>query len=126
MEHMSDVIKKQILRSFDDVGATKAIGYLPKKTILDLLALDIDQIRTYYEVKGLKTKMFDERETCIKSGAMFVYDRARFDQIVEKFKVEIVGKGWLAESGFVLDQIATHWFEGDDPILPLIRALYGE
>lgn len=124
--HLTDHIKREIMSSVDEVGVSKAVGYLPLKTVRDMLGLDINLLTKAFESKYLHVKIFEETQTCINSGAFFVYDHAAFDKTINLFAEEIVRKGWRPEVESVLDQVANRWFDGDDHIMPFIRALYGE
>jgi hypothetical protein len=114
------------MRSIEDVGRTKAVGYLPLATLEKVLGLEPEELRKQSIARSLEVRIFEEGKCCIKSGAIFVYDSVLFKKIAEKFREEILARGWIAECDFLIERIATNWFSEQEPVLQFISALYGE
>jgi hypothetical protein len=119
-------IRQQAWLLLDNVGATKAVGYLPLSTIERVLEQNPAKLVQHYRQKGLCVRVFDENESCIKSGALFVWDHDQALRYINEFDKSVTEKGWPIDADVVLANIAAEWFEKDDPIMPLIYALYGE
>ena len=115
-----------ILRSLDLVGESKAIGYLPIATVENLLDTSIESIRYLYENKGLSIVVFGEDRTCMKSGAIFIFDEQMMLAMIDRFKEIIIRRGWKLELEYVIEKIAVAWYESNDPITQFIRAIYGD
>jgi hypothetical protein len=119
-------IRQQAGLLLDNVGATKAVGYLPLYTIERVLGQNPAELVQHYRQKGLCVRVFDQNECCIKSGALFVWDYDQASRCIKEFGKSVTEKGWPIDANVVLENIATEWFEKDDPIMPLVYALYGE
>jgi hypothetical protein len=118
--------RARVLSSLEEVGKTKAVGYLPLQTISNVLRESIDELVARFSRRGLDVKIFGERETCIKSGAMFVYHPGMVKQLVETHKAALLQKHWALAPDEVISEISREWFEPSDPIMPFIRDLYND
>jgi hypothetical protein len=118
--------KDEIRRHFDELGKTKAVGYLPLYTITDILSMTADSWALALTERGLRVRVFNEEETCIGSGAMYVYDPGMVSEIMERHEGAILEKGWKANAEFIIGIIANDWLESDDPIMPFIRELFND
>ncbi|QGM97939.1 hypothetical protein [Methylocystis parvus] len=114
------------MRSLDDVGQGKAVGYLPLATLKNVLRISADKIRESCEARGLNVKIFDEDSSCIKSGAIFVYDTGLVRGIIDRFDQDILARGWSGDVESIIERIAIEWYCENDPAMPFIKALYGE
>lgn len=115
-----------ILASLDRVGRGKAIGYLPLNAIIDVLRLSIDEVRKRYEGAGLSVVVFSPHQTCINSGALFVYDPGLIERLIPSFKKQLSAKRWSDDPHRIVARLARSWFANDDDIMPFIRALYAD
>lgn len=77
-----------VLKSFDSVGPEKAVGYLPLPAIRKILNESVSDIKNLYIQRWLNCIEFSEQETCIKGGALFVYDEIAFKKILDRFNFE--------------------------------------
>jgi hypothetical protein len=116
----------RILSLFEDVGRTKAVGYLPIYTINDVLKETIDRRAEALTARGLNVRVFNEGETCIKSGAVFAYDSEMMSRIIDKHRDALANKDWAPAPDYVVNRISIEWYEQDDPIMPFIRDLYND
>lgn len=114
------------MRSLDDVGQGKAVGYLPLATLKNVLGVSADKIRESYLARGLNVKIFNEDASCIKGGAIFVYDTELFQGIIDRFDQDILAHGWSDDVESIIERIAIEWYCENDPLMPFIKALYGE
>ncbi len=95
-------------------------------TISDILHEDVEELSAVYISRGLRIKKFDAGKTCIKSGALFVYDVNKFEIVLRKWEPLVIEKGWLPEVDYIVRQIAEMWFDPGDPILNFIKELYAD
>lgn len=116
----------QILDSLDRVGKTKAIGYLPLDTVSKIAKISIPDLEKKYLQHGLCVQVLDENETCIRSGAIFVYDRPALLGICREFEALLIDLSWPMEADAIVMKIAREWFPENDSIMPFIRAIYGD
>ncbi len=70
----SEQKRQAIFGSFSAVETAKPLGYLPLATLDQHLEMEVGGIAASLEKRGLKTKIFQADECCIKSGALYVYD----------------------------------------------------
>lgn len=126
MPEVDRQILNNIQASLDQVGKTKAVGYLPIYTITKVLNDTINARIGPLVKRGLKVRVFGEEETCIKSGALFVYNHDMVLTIIEKYKVEIASRNWNPSPEFIIERIACEWFESTTPIMEFIRDLYND
>jgi hypothetical protein len=123
---LTDGERKYVMESLTGVGHRKAVGYLPLRTITCVLESSMESVQRELAVRGLRTISLDETEACIKSGALFAFSEPMLLKEIAKFRAEIERRGWQAEPTFVVRRIAEEWFGEDDPIMPFIKAVYGE
>jgi hypothetical protein len=115
-----------ILKSITNVGKEKALGYLPLNTILNILKLSIDELKTQAEEKQLCWFLYDREDCCVKSGAFFVYEP---DKVLDAIKLhkDILQKYHIATNPKdVIINLATNWYEPGHEIMNFIRELYGD
>lgn len=115
-----------ILASLDRVGRDKAIGYLPLNTIVNILRLSIGDVRNRYEGSGLSVAEFGPHQTCINSGAVFVYDASMIEKLIPNFRKQLSAKRWGSDPHRIVAGLARSWFANEDEIMPFIRALYAD
>jgi len=118
--------KNKIIKSLEGVGRVKAVGYLPRSTITNILGQDESSMLLSYEERGLKVRIFEPDSCCIKSGAFVVYSREMVQNIINKHLNLIAAMGWKPIVCGVITQIMTTWFDPADKICPVIAELYGE
>jgi hypothetical protein len=118
--------RNRSLSSFDNVGRTKAVGYLPKSTIVNVLGQEVDACVKNLILRGLKAQVFDEHESCIKSGAVFAYEPKMVSKIIKLHKDRILKRGWLLTPESVIGKLSAEWYDNDDQIMPLIRNLFND
>jgi hypothetical protein len=126
MSEMDRQILNGILSSFEDIGGAKAVGYLPIYTINDVLKESIVSRVEGLTARGLSVRVFNEGETCIKSGAVFAYEPEMVSRIIDKHQAALLDKSWAPTPAYVINQIAKEWYEENDPIMPFIRDLYND
>lgn len=118
--------KDKILKSLTEVGLSKAVGYLPLYTIYEILGSSPDELAKAAQRRGLVTYRSGEDQCCIKSGALYVYDRNLLIDILTQWTGVIQMNGSHSDPDMFIKAIAETWFEPGDPIMPVIRHAFGE
>ncbi len=72
-----------LLRSLTRVGPEKPVGYLPLYTLTEFAEADPDRLAADALARGLAAAQFGPAECCIKSGALYIYDRAALDRLLK-------------------------------------------
>jgi hypothetical protein len=125
MNQQSEILH-EILRSHLDLGDKKAVSYLPIQTIENVLRLSVEQYLAKAKDRGLSFQVFSPVETCIESGAVYLYDRQQLDGILAANRNILLEGGWPADSKAFVVKVATTWLDKDDKILPVVKAAFGE
>lgn len=121
-----DDMRERILRNLTGVGPAKPIGYLPLYTIGDVLGADPARLAAQARTRGLSAIVLAADHCCIKSGALYVYDRAALRRLLRDSASHVQRSGLSGQPDRFIKQIALRWFKPDDPIFPVIRAAFGE
>jgi hypothetical protein len=116
----------RILQSLYGVGPKKNIGYLPLYTVSDLLQIDLDQVVEHVTLRGLSVVIFNVDQCCIKSGAIYVYDRDELENRLEATNSLLIQHGLSVDPDIFVKQIALTWFEPEHPVYPVVAAAFGE
>ena len=73
---------ERLLIDLRQIGPNKTIGYLPFYTIRKFLQLSPEVIAADAAARGLASQLFGPAKCCIKSGALYVYDRKGLAQLL--------------------------------------------
>ena len=118
--------RERILESLRAVGPDKPIGYLPRYTISDILGMRENTLIADANSRGLSTVSLGPTLCCIKSGALYIYDRGALKKILLASAQTLLACNMATEpDGFVL-QVAATWFERSHPVYSIIAAAFGE
>lgn len=118
--------RKQTLDEHLNLGLHKAVSYLPVKTLETVLGVTVNEYCEMIERAGSKAATFSSSESCVKSGAVFAYDRIGLQTILKDHEDLLAALNWPTSSDDFIRKIATTWYDEDDPVMPVIRAVFGE
>jgi hypothetical protein len=118
--------RNAILSGLARVGPGKPIGYLPLYTIRDVLEMEPTAIVREAEGKGLSAALFGPDQCCIKSGALYLFDRQALGQLIESSKTILSAGNWPLDPDQFVSRIAREWIDGEDPVTAVIRRAFGE
>ncbi len=104
----------------------KSVGYLPIYTIANVLKESVDTLTRDLSLRGLDVRLYQEDETCIKSGALFAFDTNMVRDLIELHKGVLSEKHWALDPEQAITKIAEEWYDESDAIIPFIRDLFGE
>src|SRR5581483_10311931 len=103
---------------------SKPVGYLPLHTINDFVQLSPEDIGAAAIARGLATAQFGPDTCCIKSGALYVYDREALAELLQAQADVISAAGLPLDPDLFVAHIATVWFAADHPIHPIIASAF--
>jgi hypothetical protein len=118
--------RQTLLRSLTEVGSSKPIGYLPLHTIRDFVQLPLEAVAAAATARGLATAQFGPDTCCIKSGALYVYDRQALAELLQAQADVISAAGLPLDPDLFVAHIATVWFAADHPVRPIIASAFGD
>ena len=117
---------KTLLRSLTEVGSTKLVGYLPLYTIRDFVKLPPETIAADATARGLVAAQFGPDTCCIKSGALYVYDREALAKFLQAQADAVSDAGLPPDPDRFIAHIAAVWYAEDHPAHPIITKAFGE
>ncbi len=115
-----------LLRSLTAVGPAKPVGYLPLYAIKNLLGTTPEALTASATARGLAAVLFGPEACCIKSGALYVYDREALAVLLQTRSLRVRAAGLSLNPDAFVARIAAVWFERDHPAHPIIAAAFGE
>jgi hypothetical protein len=118
--------RRALLRSLMEVGPSKPVGYLPLHTIEELVQLTPEAVAAASAACGLATAQFGPDACCIKSGALYVYDREVLAALLEETADAVRAAGLPLDPDRFVVHIASVWFEKDHPSYPIIATAFGD
>jgi hypothetical protein len=123
---LGDGDRAQILSSFNGVGTSKAVGYLPLSTIESVLQIDVNILTKKYSGSGLSVSVLTQDECCTKSGAMYVYDISTLQAILDSSSDVLAKNGWPIDADRFVRRMAKSWLRQTDPVYAIIQRVFGE
>lgn len=111
-----------VLQSLDRVGKDKAVGYLPLSTVRVVLGLQLEDLLMFYGAH-LQTLIVHEAESCIKSGAVFVYSASAIEN--SHVWKGLQSQGFASPAEFIAF-LGRNWVSDGHLLKPLIRTLFGD
>src|SRR5215475_4346924 len=123
---LSEDERRALLQSLMEVGPAKPVGYLPLYTIKDLVRQTPEAVAAAATARGLVTAQFGAAACCIKSGALYVYDREALASLLRKRADALLASGLPLDPDRFIAHIATVWFEKDHPAYSIIARAFGD
>lgn len=123
---LSDEQQNALLQSLTAVGVSKPIGYLPLYTIEKLLRLTPEALADAAAKRGLATVQLDAAACCIKSGALYAYDRQALTRLLQVNAYAVHAAGLPLDPDEFVVHVASIWFEEQHPAYRVITAAFGD
>jgi hypothetical protein len=117
--------RRTLLRSLTEVGPSKPVGYLPLHAIRDFVRMPPNTVAAAATARGFATAQFGPDSCCIKSGALYVYDREPLANLLQAGADVLLAAGLPLDPDRFVAHIATVWFESDHPAHPIIASAFG-
>jgi hypothetical protein len=118
--------RKTLLRNLTVVGSTKLVGYLPLYTIRDFVKLPPETIAADAIARGLVAAQFGPDTCCIKSGALYVYDREALAKFLQTQADAVSVAGLPNDPDCFVARIAAVWYAEDHPACWIIPRAFGD
>jgi hypothetical protein len=118
--------RQTLLRSLTEVGPSKPVGYLPLHTIEDFVQLSPEAVAAAAAARGLAVAQFGPDTCCIKSGAIYVYDRKALAKLLQAGADVISAAGLPLDPDLFVEHIAAVWFAADHPVRQIIATAFGD
>lgn len=118
--------RDRILRNLMAVGPNKAIGYLPRHTVSDLLGMSEDTLIADANSRGLAAVSLCPAACCLKRGALYIYDRSALGKLLSASAHILTSWGMGTEPDEFVLQVAATWFEHSHTVYPVIAAAFGD
>ena len=123
---MNEEERDVVLRSLTEVGRSKPVGYLPLYTIEKFAQTTPEALAAAAVARGLATAQFAPANCCIKSGALYVYDRKALSSLLQANAEVACAAGLPLEPADFIACIAAVWFDKNHPAYPIIAAVFGD
>jgi hypothetical protein len=121
-----DAERSAILRNLTQVGPPKPIGYLPLHTIRNILQMDPCALAHDAKANGLSVALFGPDQCCIKSGALYVFDRQSLETLIRSSRSILSASGWPLDPDQFVARIAREWIDHAHSVAPVIKRAFGE
>jgi hypothetical protein len=118
--------RKALLSNLTGVGSTKPVGYLPLHTIKNFVKLSPETIAADATARGLMAAPFGPDTCCIKSGALYVYDREALARLLQLQADAVSVAGLPHDPDRFVAHIAAVWYAEDHPAYRIIAKAFGE
>ena len=114
------------LRNLTEVGPAKPVGYLPLDTIKKVAKVSIEVVANEARARGLIAVQFGPDACCIKSGALYVYDREALAKLLQAQAGLVTVVGLPLDPDRFVAHIAADWYAEDNPACRIIAAAFGD
>jgi hypothetical protein len=108
------------------VHAKSPIGYLPLYTIRDILKMETHALAQDSAAKGLSAALFGPAQCCIKSGALYLFDRQSLELLLQSSRPILSASRWPLDPDQFVGRIAPKWIDPGHPVTPVIKRAFGE
>ena len=78
------------------------------------------------EARGLSSALFGPNLSCIKSGALYVFDRHSLESLLRSSTAILVASGWPLDPDQFVARIAREWIDHAHSIAPVIKRAFGD
>jgi 8-oxo-dGTP pyrophosphatase MutT (NUDIX family) len=124
---MTDALDSRlILSEHVAVGRAKPVSYLPIATIETVLRMDVQAYVRCVERTGAACLVFQEAETCIKSGAIYAFSESDLEAVLSRSGALLGAHDWPRTPSAFIARIARDWLALDHPLMPVIKAAFGD
>lgn len=118
---LRDVLTREVRR----VGEDKALGYILFRVIRKITNTSINDFCNTFK-KNQSHVILRKTQTCLRAGAVFVFDEKSMNRILDKYDDVIRKMKWERNTVYVVRKIAKTWFEDDHIVIPMIREMFGD
>ena len=120
-----DVERTAILSSLSQVGPAKPLGYLPLHTICDILHMDARALAAEAEANGLSALLIGPEQCCIKSGALYIFDKQSLGTLLRSSSSTLSENCWPLDPTQFVARVACEWIDQAHPVASVIHRAFG-
>jgi hypothetical protein len=113
------------LADIEQVGPTKPLGYLPRKTIIAVCGREIDEVKRWAELHNLRYLDLLPEECDISSGALFVWDDHSLSNLLTANAAMLYEVGWPTTTEAFVATVARR-YGSDARLYELIGRAFGD
>jgi hypothetical protein len=116
----------QTIQEHLSLGPSKAVGYLPINTVEKLLGITAAAYAEMANLRGHSSLTAAPGESCIKSGAVYVYSASALQEILDRNSDRLRSANYPTDAEGFVRAIAREWLADDHPVMPVIRQAFGD
>jgi 8-oxo-dGTP pyrophosphatase MutT (NUDIX family) len=116
----------RIRESHLNVGPHRPLSYLPINTVEAVLKMNIGNYVAEAMMRDAKVAIIPAPLTCIKSGAVYVFDEPSLTTVLSANAPLLRLQGWPTTNREFVSRLAAEWLEDSHPVMPVVRAAFGE
>jgi hypothetical protein len=118
--------QKRTLREHLALGREKAVSYLPIETIEMAIGVSLQTYVALIENAGNRCALLAPENCCIRSGAVYAYRVDALEELLNEHSAILSRHGWPLNSDSFVTRLAADWLDESDPVLPVVRRVFGE
>jgi hypothetical protein len=123
---LNPVQRRALVSCLRDVGPRKPVGYLPLDTLRLFAKVRLADMVRDAARRGLEVAVFRPKQCCIKSGALYLYDRAALSALLDANADLLTASGISAEPKRFVAYIAANWLEPTHPACVVIAKAFAD
>ena len=119
-------IINETLKSHLNVGPSKAVAYLPTKTIETVIGIPVSAYRSMVEQAGNTCVVVSADRSYIVSGAVYSYNEPALTTILNSNTALLARHGWPADPEGFVRRLALEHLPEESPLMPVVKAAFGD
>ena len=121
----ADPLLRDMLLRHVTLSDDQLVSYLPISTVAGVLGLNVDSYCMLATQFGNKYLVVQPEASCIRSGAVYIYDERRVSAVLAQYQSSLEERNWPTSPREFLTNIATTWYDEGCFVMPVIRRLFG-
>lgn len=74
----------------------------------------------------MQTKILSAEECCINSGAIYIYDLAALQRILDEERIILEANAWPSNADQFVERVAKFWLEESHPVFAVVQRAFGD
>lgn len=108
------------------LGAHKPLGYLPIRTVLRFGAPSLEAYTASLDQAGIRSVVLGPDQCCIASGAVYACSPEHLQGVLTRSAPLLAQQGWSTDIDDFVRRVAAEWLPDGSPLMPVIRAAFGD
>jgi hypothetical protein len=118
--------REKTLNDHLSLGPDRCVSYLPIQAISAILNMTAEEYMEMASDLGLNTFLADEGDSCIKSGAVFIYSKDDLSKLIKRYNKVLLKSLWPIEAAPFVQKMSREWLADSHPVKVIIRRAFGE